>query len=422
VVSLQQQNRRQTQDQHDHLHSNLPPLFHTPLTYNTGNKYSPSSRHAWHRYQRQFSLAAKTTSTTDSTVTSSPTPISSSFQAQPQHQQQNLPSLTWISYWEDREDRRRFLQEAKQALRGRQFKRRQQLSRLLLDDDDDPNNKTASTALPATTTTGPLIDNNNNNKYIDEEDDDYDDIMDDLTWMASHPDSPSPSPSPSSISNSNTITTNNSNGNSRQEEWSVSSTAAPTIDMRLAGTEESIPVRPLWISIYKDTQLYDSPQPLSSELLSRLSPDTVITPFATISGYTFSPHQADIITSDDDEKEEENDDDDDKKNKNKNDNNDRANWKSYFVGLVGGVAVEEDEILWPNQVLHRDRVLFNVRSGEDVARFLADPRIEDVEGHVENLVRLAEERGYRKRWCWYMLRARWGEGTLKRFGYSPEKF
>ena len=25
-------------------------------------------------------------------------------------------------------------------------------------------------------------------------------------------------------------------------------------------------------------------------------------------------------------------------------------WRSYFVGVVGGVAADEDDVLWPNQV------------------------------------------------------------------------
>jgi hypothetical protein len=68
------------------------------------------------------------------------------------------------------------------------------------------------------------------------------------------------------------------------------------------------------------------------------------------------------------------------------------------------------------QVLHRERVLYNVRSGWDLALFLADPRREDVEAHRTNLERLAAERQYRRRWCWHMLRARWGEDTLKTMG------
>ena len=91
-------------------------------------------------------------------------------------------------------------------------------------------------------------------------------------------------------------------------------------------------------------------------------------------------------------------------------------WTNYFVGLVGEVAADEEDILWPNQVLHGDRVLYNVRSAADVARFLADPRREDVEAHLENLERLAGERRYRQGWAGHMLRARWGRAALDRLG------
>lgn len=66
----------------------------------------------------------------------------------------------------------------------------------------------------------------------------------------------------------------------------------------------------------------------------------------------------------------------------------------------------------PPQVLHRDRILFNVRSGEDIARFLSSPNLEAVLEHGENLRRIALERGYHMGWCWQMLRLRWGGATL----------
>ena len=44
------------------------------------------------------------------------------------------------------------------------------------------------------------------------------------------------------------------------------------------------------------------------------------------------------------------------------------------------------------------------------------PCREDVEQHRENLLRLAAERGYRRGWCWHMLRLRWGEATLRGMG------
>lgn len=71
-------------------------------------------------------------------------------------------------------------------------------------------------------------------------------------------------------------------------------------------------------------------------------------------------------------------------------------------------------------MLHRDRVLFNVRNAADVARFLADPVQEDVEAHRDNLLRLAAERGYRRGWAWHMLRLRWGEAALARFGVDTQ--
>jgi hypothetical protein len=70
------------------------------------------------------------------------------------------------------------------------------------------------------------------------------------------------------------------------------------------------------------------------------------------------------------------------------------------------------------QFLHGDRLLFNARGGDDLARFLADPRREDIEAHLENLTRLATERKYRPGWCWHMLRLRWGEAALQRHGIT----
>ncbi len=74
------------------------------------------------------------------------------------------------------------------------------------------------------------------------------------------------------------------------------------------------------------------------------------------------------------------------------------------------------------QVLHRSRTMFNMRNGEDLARFLADPRREDFDSHSSNLVRLQAERGYRPAWSWHMLRSRWGDETLAAFGIDQEDF
>lgn len=72
--------------------------------------------------------------------------------------------------------------------------------------------------------------------------------------------------------------------------------------------------------------------------------------------------------------------------------------------------------------MHRDRVLFNVRNGWDVAKFLADPQKEDVEAHRANLARLADERGYRPGWVWRMLCLRWGAAALHAMGLRRHHF
>lgn len=209
-------------------------------------------------------------------------------------------------------------------------------------------------------------------------------------------------------------------------------------------------------------RLFESVAPLLPDLVGRLSAD--IAPFCSVGGLRFiTPDEA------------------------------GGPWRNYFVGLVGSVAADEDDILWPNQVhtvtvgllagfvlascwfgwaadeddilwleqpgwcrsvllhtraaspsspvflshcatraspptppsppyppthqvLHRDRILFNVRNGWDVAKFLSDPQKEDVEAHRDNLVRIAAERGYRRGWCWHMLRLRWGGATLAALG------
>lgn len=64
------------------------------------------------------------------------------------------------------------------------------------------------------------------------------------------------------------------------------------------------------------------------------------------------------------------------------------------------------------QVLHRDRILFNVRSGADIATFLSSPTLEDVLAHSDNLRRIALERRYQLGWCWQMLKLRWGGAVL----------
>ncbi|KAI3431731.1 hypothetical protein D9Q98_004773 [Chlorella vulgaris] len=160
------------------------------------------------------------------------------------------------------------------------------------------------------------------------------------------------------------------------------------VQLRVDGDE--LNVRPLWIAVFQPAaegpaKLFESVVPLLPDLVGRLSSE--ITPFCSVTGLVF-------------------------------DGADEAGggWHNYFVGLVGSVSAAEDEILWPNQVLHRDRVLFNVRNGWDVAKFLAQPSKQDVEEHRDNLQRLAAERGYRKGWAWHMLKLRWGAQELRRLG------
>ena len=43
------------------------------------------------------------------------------------------------------------------------------------------------------------------------------------------------------------------------------------------------------------------------------------------------------------------------------------------------------EAVWNVQVLHEKRIFYNCRNGWDIARFLADPTLEDVEAHLFNL-------------------------------------
>ncbi|KAI7842535.1 hypothetical protein COHA_003772 [Chlorella ohadii] len=160
--------------------------------------------------------------------------------------------------------------------------------------------------------------------------------------------------------------------------------------LQLRVGSDLLSVRPLWIAIYQPEEggpakLFESVSPLLPDLVGRLSAD--IAPFCSVSGLKFGPADAAA-----------------------------GPWRNFFVGLVGAVAADEDDILWPNQVLHRDRVLFNVRNGWDVAKFLSEPQKEDVEEHRDNLLRLAAERGYRRGWCWHMLRLRWGEATLRGMG------
>eukprot|EP00887_Chlorella_sp_A99_P004435 scaffold30.g4435.t1 len=220
--------------------------------------------------------------------------------------------------------------------------------------------------------------------------------LDDLSWLASHPpgaaavaDAPPPEAAHEAAVGAAAA--------GQMRAWAAHHQPAhdlvAPVELRVGW--ERVSVRPLWICVLQQegsatAKLFESVAPLRPALVDRLRLD--LAPFAAVSGLAFGQLADDA----------------------------EGPWSSYFVGLVGEVAVVEDEILWPNQVLHRDRVLYNLRSAWDVAKFLADPQLDDVLEHRANLERLAEERGYRRGWCWHMLRSRWGEAALAQLGVQPE--
>ena len=157
--------------------------------------------------------------------------------------------------------------------------------------------------------------------------------------------------------------------------------------------DNKISIIPMWVSVFVDrlnnsAKLFESVVPLEDDVLSKVN--SQLHPFLEIEGLQFED-LAEMKS---------------------------GRWRNYFIGLIGEVSSEEDGNLWPNQVLHKDRCLFNVRDATDLARFLSDPRREDVEKHLENLERLSIERNYKRGWCWHMLRSRWGEKNLHKMGFS----
>jgi hypothetical protein len=157
--------------------------------------------------------------------------------------------------------------------------------------------------------------------------------------------------------------------------------------------DNKISIIPMWVSVFvdglnKSAKLFESVVPLEDDVLSKVN--SQLHPFLEIEGLQFED-LAEMKS---------------------------GRWRNYFIGLIGEVSSEEDGNLWPNQVLHKDRCLFNVRDATDLARFLSDPRKEDVEKHLENLERLSMERNYKRGWCWHMLRSRWGEKNLHKMGFS----
>ena len=65
-------------------------------------------------------------------------------------------------------------------------------------------------------------------------------------------------------------------------------------------------------------RLFESVTPLLPDVVGRLSAD--IAPFCSVAGLRFGAADAE-----------------------------GGPWRNYFVGLVGAVAADEDDILWPNQ-------------------------------------------------------------------------
>ncbi|KAA6417239.1 MAG: hypothetical protein FRX49_12802 [Trebouxia sp. A1-2] len=125
--------------------------------------------------------------------------------------------------------------------------------------------------------------------------------------------------------------------------------------------QEQIEVQPLWIVVHQETpdgvaRLYETVHTLYPEVLDHIS--DMVEPFCITdkNSMTFSkPHFS------------------------------HGPWKGYLVGVVGDVAAHEDDALWPNRLFSDKRVMHNVRHGWDIAKFLAEPKFEDIAGHHSNL-------------------------------------
>jgi hypothetical protein len=377
-----------------------------------------------------------------------PCPISATAFATALDAGAELPD-SWLSYWRQQEAKR----EARRALigstRGRQQQRLRQVATLLSNGSLDLSSGGSSSSSSAAATGLPLRPSSSSDSggleateelllsdgggELDGGSMDLPPLqqmseLDELTWLASHPpDSHAASSSSGGAGESYSGGGDDSSslqlwaGQSGQQDQQQAQQGQqdqraqrhPGHIVGLAGSaaegrsaaelqgplqlrvgSDLLSVRPLWIAVYQaeeggPAKLFESVSPLLPDLVGRLSAD--IAPFCSVSGLKFVPADAAA-----------------------------GPWRNYFVGLVGAVAADEDDILWPNQVLHRDRVLFNVRNGWDVAKFLSEPQQEDVEQHRDNLVRLAAERGYRRGWCWHMLRLRWGEATLRNMGLNEK--
>jgi hypothetical protein len=300
-------------------------------------------------------------------------------------------NLTWMTHWQHVEEQHQFRRQVFASTRGRQVQRQQWLLDAVADpgaasDDDDSaqarivNGRFSIVPQPrgaAAPAVEPAAPRGPSDGSAGED-------MDELTWLASHPEALGQA-----------AEGDGAEGGAPAAAWTQAAAqqAAASGAVQLRVGSESVAVRPLWICVHQPegaataARLFESVVPLQEELIQRLSAGA-LEPFCSVSGLEFGAF-ADVR---------------------------HGAWANFFVGLVGDVAVEESDILWPNQILHRDRVLYNVRDAGDVARFLADPRRADVEEHLANLERLSEERRYRRGWAWHMLRSRWGKPALDQFG------
>ncbi|KAL4421129.1 hypothetical protein ABPG77_001524 [Micractinium sp. CCAP 211/92] len=333
--------------------------------------------------------------------------------------------FTWLSHWQQQEARRAARRSLIDATRGRQQQRLRQVATLLSSPGTDmPSSSRPGIAeqllAPSAGVVGGSSSSSSSSRARGAEEDNLSSLdlpslqemseLDELTWLASHP--PEGDAAEGGGGGGMPLWSHQQHQNGRQQQQHEHQHQQQLLGLAAPGTgsvavaaqqgpvtlrvgQDVLSVRPLWIAAYQPDEggpakLFETVSPLLPDLVGRLSAD--IAPFCSVAGMSFSAGAADAAG---------------------------GGWRNYFIGLVGSVAADEDDILWPNQVLHRDRVLFNVRNGWDVARFLSDPRREDVEAHRDNLARLAAERGYRRGWCGHMLRLRWGAATLRALGVEP---
>ena len=313
-------------------------------------------------------------------------------------------SYTWLTHWKRVEDERRFRVEASIATRARQMER----SRTLVDMVNGASLSSFSVPTPSSESRSCFYGGTDRSKSSEDAKGLHDtgdhicssasSATEELAWLANLPSEADLGPLHDIPS------VGFDRGGEARDGTLEKSTADETIQIHYHIPEslqmiiegKLTTVRPLWVAIHTKREdagkalLYESVTPIDFNVMKRMN--NKIEPFATISNLEFKLY-ADIR---------------------------EGAWSNFFVGLVGDVGVNEAENLWPNQLLHKDRILYNCRDALDIARFLADPREEDIRLHLENLQKLALDRGYHQGWCWYMLRARWGDAALRNLGFNPK--